>query len=116
MQRTVLGRDCLHSPMILEKHSLMPSQAQTIHSKSPIYGTRGKRSNLQENTLNPDLWLRLLGRPNEDKCFIDAMPLLALLDTGSQVTQIRTDYCQEHGIQIYPIGQIVNIEEHGAVV
>ena len=34
----------------------------------------------------------------------------ALLDTGSQVTQVSLDYCQAMGIPINPIEQLVNIE------
>ena len=34
----------------------------------------------------------------------------ALLDTGSQVTHIRLDYCQVLGIPIHPINQLVKIE------
>ena len=52
---------------------------------------------------------------NEDKIFINGNPVIAPLDTGSQVTHISHDYCQEYGIKIHPISQIVNIEETGVI-
>ena len=39
--------------------------------------------------------------------------LWELFDIGSKVSHISHDYCQENGIQIYPISQFVNIEGTG---
>ena len=60
--------------------------------------------------LNPDPWARLIGRANEEKIVINGNTVIALLDTGSQVTHISLDYCQAMGIPINPIEQLVNFE------
>ena len=65
------------------------------------------------NTLNPDPWIRLIGRANEDEIYINGKPVTALLDAGSQVTHVNHDFCKENGIQMKPINQIVNEEGHG---
>ena len=75
-----------------------------------------KRLNQHKNTLNADSWVRLFGRVNEDKPFTDEKHVTALLDIRNQVIYISHDYCKEHGIQIHPISQIVNIEETGDII
>ena len=63
--------------------------------------------------LNPDPWVRLIGRANEEKIRVNGNTVTALLDTGSQVAHISIDYCQAMGIPINPIEQTVNIEGAG---
>ena len=45
--------------------------------------------------------------------FIDGQPVTALLDTGSQVTNVSQDSCLANGIKINPVNQLVNIEGTG---
>ena len=63
--------------------------------------------------MNPAPWVRLIGRANEDKSFIDKKPVTALLDTGSQVTHVSHDSVKKIRSDIQPISQIVNIEGTG---
>ena len=72
-----------------------------------------QRCTLQTETLNPEPWVKLIGRANEDKIYINGKPVTGLWDTGDQVTHISYDFCKGNGIQIKPIGQIVNIEMDG---
>ena len=111
-QRTVWGKEYLHSPKISE-HPKMLSQVQPVHSKSSIGETSGRISNPQENTLTPEPTVKLIGRSNDEKKFIDGKPLTALLDNRSQVIHISHDYCQEYGIQIHPIIQFLKLREQG---
>ena len=66
-------------------------------------------SNNSSKFSNPDPWARLVGRANEEKIIVNGNTVIALLDTGSQVTHISLDYCQAMGISINPIEQLVNI-------
>ena len=70
-------------------------------------------SNNSSKFSNPDPWARLVGRANEEKIIVNGNTVIALLDTGSQVTHISLDYCQAMGISINPIEQLVNIEGAG---
>ena len=66
--------------------------------------------------LNPDPWIRLIGRANEDKVIVNGKAVTALLYTGSQVTHISLDYWQPMGIPIHPINQLVKIEGAGGML
>ena len=94
-----------------------PRHSPTISKSTNIGGKKMARNTIDNNKstkfLNPDPWARLIGRANEEKITVNGNTLIALLDTGSQVTHISLDYCQAMGIPINPIEQLVNIE--GAV-
>ena len=47
---------------------------------------------------------------------MNGKPVTALLDMGSQDTNVTYDFCKENGIQIKQIKQIVNIEGVGVIV
>ena len=74
------------------------------------------RSKPSSKFLNPDPWARLIGRANEEKIKVNGHTVTALLDTGSQVTHISQEYCQDMGIPINPIDQLVNIEGAGGML
>ena len=74
---------------------------------------RETNRNAQRSTLNPDPWAKLIGRANEEQILVNGKSVTALLDTGSQVTNISHDYCQVMGIPINPITQLVHIEGTG---
>ena len=59
---------------------------------------------------------RLIGRANEEKLKVNGNTVTPLLDTGSQVTHIRLDYCQAMHTPINPIEQLVNIEGAGGML
>ena len=65
--------------------------------------------------LNPDPWVRLIGRANKEIIKVNGNTVTALLDTWSQVTHISLDDCQVLGIPINPIEQLVNIEGAGGM-
>ena len=58
-------------------------------------------------------WARLIGRVNEEQIMINGHPVIALLDTGSQVTHISEAFCQANNIQIQPLDKLVEIEGTG---
>ena len=58
-------------------------------------------------------WAKLVGRLMKTKFFINGHQVTALLDTGSQVTQVSQAFCLAKGFQIHPISQLVDIEGTG---
>ena len=96
-----------------------PRHSLTISKSTNIGGKKMARNTINNNTptkfLNPDPWVRLIGRANEEKITVTGNTVTALLDTGSQVTHISLDYCQAMGIPINPIDQLANIEGVGGM-
>ena len=67
----------------------------------------------QKGPAHMGVWEKLVGRANEEKIFINGLPVTALLDTGSQVTHVSHDFCVANGIEINPLAKLVNIEGTG---
>ena len=109
-QGAVSGRECMNSPTALQSHSPCISKATNVGGKN----VAGEISN--SKFLNPDPWIRLIGRANEEKIVVNGKAVTALLDTGSQVTHISLDYCQSMGITVHPINQVVKIEGAGGML
>ena len=59
---------------------------------------------------NPDAAVRLIGRANEAEVFIDIIKVMALSDTGAQVSTITQDFCEEHVYEIHPVKQMLHLE------
>ena len=106
-QGAVSGRECMNSPTDLDCHSPCICKATNVGGKK-LAG-----ENSSSKFLNPDPWTRLIGRANEERITVNGKTVIALLDTGSQVTHISLDYCQAMGIPIHPINQLVKIEGAG---
>ena len=92
----------------------------SISKATNIGGTKMARSSNEcsnsSKFLNPDPRVRLINRANEEKIRVNGNTVMALLDTGSQVTHISLDYCQAMGIPINRIEQMVNIEGAGGML
>ena len=86
----------MNSPIPSESHSPCLSKTTNVGGNS----VAGEIQN--SKILNPDPWTRLIGRANEKNIVVNGKIVTALLDTGSQVTQISLDYCQAMGIPIPP--------------
>ena len=56
------------------------------------YESEEKEANrLAQEKHNP--WSRLIGRANEEQIVISGHPVIALVDTGNQVTHISEAFC-----------------------
>ena len=107
-QRAVSKGKCGSSPQGL-KHS--PNKQASIGVKSvTIEGVTGDDLVKHKGPAHMGLWEKLVGRANEEKIFINGLPVTALLDTGSQVTHVSHDFCVANGIEINPLAMLVNIE------
>ena len=89
----------MNSPISL-RHSPTISKGTTVGGKKMARSSN--ECNNSSKFLNPDPWARLIGRANEEKIRVNGNTVIALLDTGSQVTHISLDYCQAMGIPINP--------------
>ena len=110
-KRAVPEGECLNSPSGLERHS--PPVQLTIKIEST---TKEKEVELlveQKNLSPSDPWVNLVERANEDHIVINWHLVTALLDTGSQVTDISEAFCQAKRFQIHPLSQLVEIEGTG---
>ena len=63
--------------------------------------------------LNPDLVARLVGCANEAPVVIDGQEVAALVDLGAQVSNISAQLCEELGLKIQPLGQLLELEGTG---
>ena len=104
--------ECRSSPQGLKKHS--PNKQASIGVKSVTKeGVTGDDLVEQKGPAHMGVWEKLVGRANEEKIFINGLPLTTLLGTGSQVTNVSHDLCVANGIEINPIAKLVNIEGTG---
>ena len=104
------GGECLNSPDGLERHS--PSVQSTVDSTSQ----KGAERLVDQEGLSIDPWTRLVGRANEEQIVINGKPVTALLDTGSQITDVSKAFCQAKGFQINPLNHLIEIEGTGGTV
>ena len=62
---------------------------------------------------NPNPWVRILGRANENEIEIDGKISKALIDSGAMSLMMNQGYCDEHGYEVQPLDQLVPIEGSG---
>ena len=55
----------------------------------------------------------LIGGFNEADIFISDIWVMALIDTGAQVSTVTRDFCEQHGYNIYPMKQMLHSEGTG---
>ena len=63
--------------------------------------------------LNPDLVAQLVGCANEASVVVDGCEVAALVDLGAQVSTISAQLCEELGLEIQPLGQLLELEGTG---
>ena len=60
--------------------------------------------------MNPESVARLIGRRNEGPIILEDKPLTALIDSGASVTTITEGCCQDLGLQIKPLDDLLHVE------
>ena len=67
----------------------------------------------QPQHYNPDPVARMFGRANEAKAEVNGVPTTCLVDTGATVTIVSEDFCDQAGLKIQPLEQLVTISATG---
>ena len=63
--------------------------------------------------LNPNLVAQLVGCTNEALVVVDGHEVAGLVDSGAQVSTISAQLCEELGLKIQPLGQLLELEGTG---
>ena len=87
-----------------------PSQSST---KPAWKATKKKKLATQPQYYNPDPVARMFGRANEAKAEVNGAPATCLVDTGATVTIVSEDFCDQAGLKIQPLEQLVTISATG---
>ena len=80
-----------------------------------LLGGQPRRRNLAEQPqyYNPDPIARMFGRANEAKVEVNRVSTTCLVDTGAIVTIVNEDFCDQAGLKIHPLEQLVSISAIG---
>ena len=57
--------------------------------------------------------MQLVGHANEVPVVIDGCEVAALIDSGAQVSNINMQLCKDLGLEIQPLGQLLELEGTG---
>ena len=93
------------------KHSLCnpePKPAQEEAARK-----RGQKEIAPIPFLNPNPVARLVEHANEALVVVDGCEVAALVDSGAQVSTISAQLCEELGLEIQPLGQLLELEGTG---
>ena len=108
-------RECSQTPLqqsaVSSKHSpcdpkLKPTQEKAVKQK-------GQKGIAPIPLLNPDPVARLIGHANEAPVIVDSQEVTALVDLGAQVSNISAQLCKELGLEIQPLGWLLELEGTG---
>ena len=56
---------------------------------------------------NPDSLVQLLNHANMTKVMVEGMEIMALMDTGSQISALTEGSCTEMWLKILPLGKLI---------
>ena len=63
---------------------------------------------------NPDPIAHLVGHSNEALVVLDRQEVTVLIDLGAQVLSISAQFCDDLSLQIWPLGQLLELEGMGS--
>ena len=102
-----------------------PLKQHTVSSQHSLSGPKPKLTQAKAETkkewkgippipfLNADLFAQLVGQANKVPVVIDGCEVTALIDLGAQVSNISTQLCKDLGLEIQPLGQLLELEGTG---
>ena len=93
------------------KHSLCDPKPKLTQEKA--VNQKGWKGIAPFLFLNPNPIARLVGCANEARVVIDGREVTALVDSGAQVSNISAQLCKELGLEIQPLGQLLELEGTG---
>ena len=101
----------LQQPTVSSKHSLCDPKPKLTQNKA--VHKEGWRGIAPIPFLNPDPVARLVGCANEAPVVIDGHEVAALVHSGAQVSNISAQLCKELGLEIKPLGWLLELEGTG---
>ncbi len=60
--------------------------------------------------LNPDALARVVGQANEAEVDIEGRKVMALIDSGAQISAVSKSWAHKHGLQVQDLGDFVSVE------
>ena len=96
---------------VSSKHSLCNPKPKPTQDKA--VKQRGWKGIAPIPFLNPDLVAQLVGGANEAPVVVEGCKVAALVDLGAQVSNISAQLCEELGLKIQPLGQLLELEGTG---
>ena len=108
-------RECsqtpLQQPTVSFKHSLCDPKLKLTQDKA--VNKRGQKGIAPILFLNPDPVVQLVGHANEAPVVVDGHEVAALVDLGAQVSNISAQLCRGLGLEIQPLGWLLELEGTG---
>ena len=101
----------LQQPTISLKHSLYDPEPKPTQDRA--VNKRGQKGITPIPFLNPDPVAQLVGCANEVPVVMDGHEVTALVDSGAQVSNISAQLCKDLGLEIQPLGQLLELEGTG---
>ena len=91
-----------------------PAEEPSQSSTKPV-GKSAKKKKLatQPQYYYPDPVARMFGRANEAIAEVNGVPTTCLVDTGATVTIVSEDFCDQAGLRIQPLEQLVTFSATG---
>ena len=86
------------------------SQPSTQSTRRPV---KKKKLSDRPQYYNPDPVARMFGRANEAKVEVNRISTTCLVDTGATVTIVNEGFCEQAGLRIHPLDQLVTISATG---
>ena len=59
--------------------------------------------------------MQLLGQANEAMVVVEGVEMMALVDTGSQVSTLTEGFCSGFGLRILPLGVCCSLKGQGVL-
>ena len=107
--------ECSQTPLqscaVKPKHSLCNPEPKLTQGKADKH--KGQKEITPIPFLNPDPVARLIGHANEAPVVMDGCEMTALVDLGAQVSTISALLCEELGLEIQPLGRLLELEGTG---
>ena len=74
---------------------------------------RGQPEVATSSFLNPDPIVQLVGHSSELPVVIDRQEVTVLIDLGTRVSSISTQFCKDLALPIQPLGWLLELEGTG---
>ena len=105
------GQIPLQQPTVSSKHSLCDPKPKLTQVKA--VNRKGWKGITPIPFLNPDPIAQLVGHANKAPVVMDGHEVAALFDLGAQVLNISAQLCKDLGLEIQPLGQLLELEGTG---